>query len=134
MAVTLTTVGFGDVLPQGPRNTFERGMYVIGIVGWLFLGLTFATVVLTKVTKFYEKADHVIATRMASGLTRRRRFHPCGCLKGEGCTAKVEVGVNAEQAECDTLHETMELGVDAMRVNDVEDDMVNKNLDPVTSF
>ena len=134
VAVTLTTVGFGDVLPQGPRNTFERGMYVIGIVGWLFLGLTFATVVLTKVTKFYEKADHVIATRMVSGLTRRRRFHPCGCLKGEGCTAKVEAGVNAEQAECDTLHETMELGVDAMQVNDVEDDMVNKNLDPVTSF
>ena len=136
VAVTLTTVGFGDVLPTGPRNTFERGIYVIGIVGWLFLGLTFASVVFTKVTKFYEKADNAIAKRMVSGLTKRRRFHPCGCLRGEDCTAKVQAGPKPdEQVEHVALadEKTSELEMDVMQVNDVENGVENKNLDPVTN-
>ena len=134
VAVTLTTVGFGDVLPTGPRNAVERGMYVIGIVGWLFLGLTFASVVFTKVTKFYEKADSAIAKRMVSGLARRRRFHPCGCLRGEDCTAKVQAGPKTdEQVERVALadEQTNELELDVMQLNDVEDGMENENIDPV---
>ena len=96
VAVTLTTVGFGDILPIGPRDTFLRGLYVIGITGWLFLGLTFASVMFTKVSKFYEKADNAIATKMVSGLVKRRRFHPCGCLRGQDCSAKVKAGTQSD--------------------------------------
>lgn len=132
VAVTLTTVGFGDVLPMGPRNTVERGMYVIGIVGWLFLGLTFASVIFTKVSKFYEKADNAIAKRMVSGLAKRRRFHPCGCLRGEDCTAKVQAGPKTDEQDHVALadgEQTNELEVDVMQLNDVEDSVVNKNLE-----
>lgn len=142
VAVTLTTVGFGDILPTGPRDTFLRGIYVIGIVGWLFLGLTFASVMFTKVSKFYEKADNAIATKMVSGLVKRRRFHPCGCLRGKDCSAKVKARTqsddeelepqaddqtgsdtdgqlehNTEAAEIDKSNESE---TDTMKINDVE--------------
>lgn len=155
VAVTLTTVGFGDVLPTGPRDTFVRGVYVIGIVTWLFLGLTFASVVFTKVSKFYEKADNAIATRMVSGLTKRRRFHPCGCLRGQDCTAKVNAGPQVdeereppvdEQPEPQPEHDThgdekmneleAHMKVNDVEVSDVEDGTEDKNpnLDIVTSL
>ena len=148
VAVTLTTVGFGDILPTGPRDTFTRGIYVIGIAGWLFLGLTFASVMFTKVSKFYEKADNAIATKMISGLVKRRRFHPCDCLRGQNCTAKVKAGTQSdeqvtshadeqsgpyadeqsgpradEQPEFDTeieIEKSNESETDAMKINDVE--------------
>ena len=140
VAVTLTTVGFGDILPTGPRDTFTRGIYVIGITGWLFLGLTFASVMFTKVSKFYEKADNAIATKMISGLIKRRRFHPCGCLRGQDCTAKVEAGTQSdelltphadeqsgshtnEQPEHNTeaeIENSNESETDTMKINDVE--------------
>ena len=106
VAVTLTTVGFGDILPTGPRDTFIRSMYLMGTVGWLFLGLTFASVVFTKVSSFYEKADNAIATTMVSGLAKRRRFHPCGCLRGQDCTAKVKAVSQVDgEAEAQTDEE-----------------------------
>lgn len=129
VAVTLTTVGFGDVLPTGPRNTFERGMYVIGIVGWLFLGLAFTSVIFTKVTKFYEKADNAIATRMVSGLAKRRRFHPCGCLRRQDCSAKVKADEPLESAENDPGIEMNELEGNGMKVDDVEDALVTTNVE-----
>jgi len=84
VAVTLTTVGFGDILPTGPTNTVERGLYLIGIVGWLFLGLAFVSVIFTKVTAFYEKADKIITSKVM--LKKKPRFHLCGCLKGQNCS------------------------------------------------
>lgn len=126
VAVTLTTVGFGDVLPMGPRDTFERGMYVVGIVGWLFLGLAFVSVLFTKVTKFYEKADKIITTRVASGLIRRHRFHACSCLRGQDCSAKVNAEEQLEREE-DTDVEMNELENGTMKVDDVEDSVEIEN-------
>lgn len=127
VAVTLTTVGFGDVLPTGPRDTFERGMYVVAVVGWLFVGLTFASVVFTKVTQFYEKADSAIATRMASGMAKKRRFHPCGCFRGQDCTATVKAVEPQADDKClepqtdnATNESTTELELE-MKINDVKD-------------
>jgi len=134
VAVTLTTVGFGDVLPMGPRDTFERGIYVIGIVGWLFLGLAFISVVFTKVSTFYEKVNEVVTTKVASGLMKRHHFHVCGCLRGQDCTAKVNAEEQLEKEEQDVDVEMNELEDSAMKVDDVEDGIENENSEPIINL
>lgn len=132
VAVTLTTVGFGDVLPEGPRDTFRRGIYVTAIVGWLFVALAFTSVVFTKVSKFYEKADTVIATKMVTRLKKRSFIHACGCLRGQDCTAKVEAEQQPENTEDNRNVEVHELEGDKIEIDDVEDgfaDVENPNAD-----
>lgn len=137
VAVTLTTVGFGDILPTGPRNsadTAERGIYVIGIVGWLFLGLAFMSVLFTKVTAFYEKADTVIHTRVASGLFKKKpRFHLCGCFRGQHCNDTVQ----DEAQEAEGMENNVVAEVNRSNdivIKDLEDDRDNtRTVDDVES-
>ena len=122
VAVSLTTVGFGDVLPTGPSNTAERGLFLIGVVGWLFLGLAFVSVIFTKVTAFYEKADKIITIRVATGIFKKKsRFHLCGCLRGQNCSDDT---LEAKDTENDVLaNETAgNHNDDDIVVRDVEDD------------
>jgi len=122
VAVSLTTVGFGDVLPSGPSNTVERGLFLIGVVGWLFLGLAFASVIFTKVTAFYEKADKIITIRVTSGIFKKKpRFHLCGCLRGHNCSDDTQ---EAKDTENNVLaNETAgNYNSDDIVVRDVEDD------------
>ena len=64
-------------------------------------------------------------------MAKKRRFHPCGCLRGEDCTAKVQAG--PRQAEQDDEMMMNELDVDVMEVNDVEESIENTSPDPVTN-
>jgi len=123
VAVSLTTVGFGDVLPIGPDSTAGRDLFLMGVIGWLFLGLAFVSVIFTKVTAFYQKADEIIATRVVSGIfKKKRRFHLCGCLRGQNCSDDAQDGTQTtEDMDNNVLaNETTEN--DDMVVKDLEDD------------
>ncbi|XP_065882863.1 potassium channel subfamily K member 10-like isoform X2 [Dysidea avara] len=123
VAVTLTTVGFGDFLPAGPGNTVERGLFLMGVVGWLFLGLAFVSVIFTKVTAFYEKADKVITTRVASGIFKKRpRFHLCGCFRDQNCSDNTQDEVKTTENMENNVLANETAGDNDMVVKDLEDD------------
>ena len=73
--VTLTTVGFGDLVPGDTCSTDFRGLYRIGTGVWIWFGLAFVSLMIVEIQKIYEQLCTRQNCNLASNwLTLRERL------------------------------------------------------------
>ena len=52
--VTLTTVGFGDLVPSLPSSDYD-GAYRVAVACWIFMGLAYLLLVINEVQELFER-------------------------------------------------------------------------------